>query len=234
MRAATLLVALLPSMAIAVERGERPVVPDVVAGVEAESAGRAQVSQTSRVDALIEASRFSLIYDKMMSILQRSAPEDPEAADIWVDFIAGLSWDAVSGDWRRLFAERLTPEELDVVIAYYRSSAGQAMLACQTGKTDTVRESECSQTLQDADHNAYLAFRTTPAAESWSNLGGEGAPIVMCAGLRRDPRLVERLAAFCAKQSTFGLCRFLESPGNDGEPSFNPEFCPAPAPAAPR
>lgn len=233
--AATLLFALVPLFAAAAEQRVRSTTPSADAGAAVQvGAVETDAAQAARIDDLLEATALPALYDRLLRSLKNEPPgSDKAVVAVWRDLIDRVSWRRIETRWRTSFAERLDPQQIAEIVAYYRSPSGWAMIDCLSRINGRVVESECLDDVSNADSDAYRTFIASPTGRIWAEAGaGAAGSLVietLCADLDRDLSLRRRLLAVCANGAPLGFCRMLASAEPGVEPSLDPAVCPGTA-----
>jgi hypothetical protein len=97
-------------------------------------------SRKAKAADLLEAMNMAQVQDQMLATVKRMAlaqlPKEggSEAAgqavqDATAQMLDLIGWDSMKADYARIYAESFTDEELDGIVAFYRSPAGKSMMS---------------------------------------------------------------------------------------------------------
>ena len=147
-------------------------------GVARARAGEA--SKTAKVEEYFRLARLDATYDQTIALMlnqfwtaisrqiQNSAPEALSSGDVdglkqvLQDVLGeGVGWDKMKPDYVKMYSESFTEEELEAIVVFYRSPAGQQLvnktpdIVSKTVAISQRRMAELQPTLQAAVRN-YL------------------------------------------------------------------------------
>jgi hypothetical protein len=115
------------------------------------SASFAQDSERQKkLHELAEIFRFKLLFEHAPALVKGNAPIIDRPSSDMPDLLVNFTFEKMLEVWQEGYGESITDEELDMVLAYYRSSIGQKDLAAQR------RGLERYQALVVASSEAYM------------------------------------------------------------------------------
>lgn len=139
-----------------------------------------EASKTAKVEEYFRLARLDATYDQTIALMlnqfwtaisrqiQNSAPQALSPGDVdglrqvLQDVLGeGVGWDKMKPDYVKMYSEAFTEEEMDAIVAFYRSPAGQQLvnktpdIVSKTVAISQRRMAELQPTLQAAVRN-YL------------------------------------------------------------------------------
>jgi hypothetical protein len=168
------------------------------------------------IDRAIEIARVGEHMEKLFSLMFAKAP--PEGADaidrteydVLSRVFSRLSWNLLKGPWRVALAERVTPAQARVVIAFYESEPGRAQLACFRDAQTTRALAACENGIDGPHAEALDAYAASPEGEAFKRSMTQAVDVVMPEALGRvlgeDRALAAEVADLCRSRPRLLIC----------------------------